>query len=68
MTKKSRELKQKIADLSGLRQDAISIYKIGDNGDFGATVIAGITGAKDRAQRQIETICDQLRSRYKIRT
>jgi hypothetical protein len=37
------------ADLCGLRQEAVRIGKIGDHGNFGATVIAGVTGARDRA-------------------
>ena len=37
------------ADLCGLRQEAVSVSKIGDDGNFGATVIAGVTGPRDRA-------------------
>jgi hypothetical protein len=66
MRKKPRELQQKIADLCGLRQEAISISRIGDDGNFGATVIAGVTGVRDRAQQDIERICGQLRSKYKL--
>jgi hypothetical protein len=36
--------------VSIVQQDVFSIHKIGDDGDFGATVIAGITGLRDRAR------------------
>jgi hypothetical protein len=67
-SKTSRELQQMIADLSGLPPTIISVHKIGDTGNFGATVIAGVTGVSGGAhQSNIETICDQLRLKYRLK-
>ncbi len=64
----SRELEQMIADLSGLRPNFVTVFQIGQDGNFGAKVIAGIEQASDGGQQaNIEAICDRLRLKYRLR-
>ena len=57
-----------IADLSGLRPNVIAVHKIGQEGNFGAKVVAGIEQASDGGQQaNIEAICDRLRLKYSLR-
>jgi hypothetical protein len=66
--KTSRELEQMIAEQSGLPLSIINIQKMGDAGNFTAKVIAGVkvvSGA--RLQSQVETICDLLRLKYRLK-
>ena len=66
--KTSHEIRRLIADQSGLTPNIISVHKIGDAGNFGATVIAGIAVVGDGAQQsKIETICDHLRLKYGLK-
>jgi len=63
-----REIQRLIADLSGLSPNIISVHKIEDAGNFGATVIAGIAIVGDGSQQsRIETICDHLRLKYRLK-
>ena len=66
-TKTYRELEQMIADLSGLRPNVIAVHKIGREGNFGATVIAGIGHVSAGQQSNIEAICDRLKLKYRLR-
>ena len=66
--KTSRELKQMICDQSRLPPSIVSVQKMGNAGDFTATVIAGVkvvSGAE--LQSQVEAICDLLRLKYKLK-
>ena len=63
-----REIQRLIADLSGLGPNIISVHKIEDAGNFGATVIAEIAIVGDGSQQsRIETICDHLRLKYRLK-
>jgi hypothetical protein len=67
LPKTSRELQQIIADLSGLPPTYISVSKIGETGNFGAIVLAFAAIRNiGTHQSNIETICGQLRLKYRL--
>ncbi len=66
--KTSDELQRMIADESGLPLSVVSVHKIGDDGNFGATVIAGVTSVSGGAhQSNVEAICARLRLKYRLK-
>jgi hypothetical protein len=67
-TKTSTELQRMFADESGLNPGVISVYEIGDDGDFGASVIGGIALIRNGTeQSKIEAIRDRLRLKYRLK-
>jgi hypothetical protein len=68
LPKTSRELQQIVADQSRLPPTYISVFKIGETGNFGATVLAFAAIRNiGRHQSNMETICDQLRLKYRLK-
>src|SRR4051794_29378528 len=66
--KTSQELREIVADLAGLSPSVINVHKIADVGNFGATVIAGVTSVGGGAhQSNVEAICDRLRLKYRLK-
>lgn len=66
--KTSNELQQIVADEGGLSLGVVKIIKIGDEGDFSATVIGGHALVRGGArQSDIEAICDRLRLKYRLK-
>jgi hypothetical protein len=65
--KTSYELRQLIAELGSLSLNVFRLHKIGEAGNFTATMIAG-TGVHGGAnQSNLKAICDRLRLKYRLK-
>jgi hypothetical protein len=59
------ELQKMIADLSGLSPRMIDVHRLGDDGDFTATVRFESERAS-AARANVEAICHRLRLHYRL--
>jgi hypothetical protein len=67
-SKTAFQLEEMIADLAGFAATAIDVVKVGNNGDFSATLIGTAASvSKSRAQSDIEVVCRQLRLKFKLK-
>ena len=65
--KTSSELRQLIAELGSLSPNVFRLHKIGDVGNFTATMIAG-TGVRGGVnQSNLKAICDRLSLKYRLK-
>ena len=62
------QLEQIIADFTGLYVTAIHVTKVGNSGDFNATVVGTVAFVNaSRAKSDIEVACRQLKQRFKLK-
>ena len=64
----SYQLEEMIAELAGFSATSIDVVKVGNSGDFHATVIGTVAAVSpSRAQSDVEAICRQLRLKFKLK-
>ena len=67
-SKTAQQLEEMIADLTGFNATSIDAIKIGNSGDFSATVLGAVAAvSKSRAQSDVEAACRQLRMKFKLK-
>jgi hypothetical protein len=59
------ELRQMLAEQSGVNPRVISVQKVGDDGDFGATVVGAVRDFSGE-QSKLDATSDRLRLKYRL--
>ena len=66
--KSAFQLEQMIAELTGFDAKIIDVTKVGNSGDFSATLIGTVAAvSKSRAQSDVDAACRQLKLKFKLK-
>jgi hypothetical protein len=62
------QLEEMIADLTGFNARAIDVTKVGNSGEFNASIVGSVAAvSKARAHADVEAACRQLNLKFKLK-